>query len=305
MKSALTFTLALILGAFALFYISSQKSSELSKAHVIGIIQTASHPALDMIKESFKEQIRKDFSEDVQFIEQNGLGQMNALQMMAKSFHQQKKIELILAIGTPAIQVMAGIEKERPLVFAAVTDPSVLQVDLENGNIYGVSDAIEASDEIQTIINFFSKTERVGLLYSSAEINSQSAALKLTQAMQEKGIKVQVIAIQSVTDIPQSLESACRKCDLILSPTDHLVATSMPLIARITNAAKRPMVASDVTLCAPGLATAAYGVDYSEMGRLSAQMAFSLIQKKAPKKHILQIEPDWVVDTESYKKLLQ
>lgn len=305
MKSAFTFTLALILGAFALFFISSRKSAEFSKSHVIGILQTASHPALDMIKESFKEQLRKDFSDDVQFIEQNGLGQMSALQMMAKSFHQQKKIELILAIGTPAIQVMAGVEKEKPVVFAAVTDPSVLQIDLENSNIYGVSDAIDANAEIQAIVDAFSKIERVGLLYSSAEINSQSAALKLTQSLQEKGIQVQIITVQSVTDIPQSLESACRKCDLILSPTDHLVATSMPLIARITNAAKRPMVASDVTLCGPGLATAAYGVDYSEMGRYSAEVAFSLIQKKGPKKHVFQVEPDWVLNTENQKKLLK
>lgn len=301
MKLVLTFTLALALalGTFSWFWFSSESS----KAHVVAILQTTSNPDLDAVRQSFKEQLQKDFNENIQFIEENGLGKLDALQMMAQSFHEQKKIELILAIGTPAIQAIADIEKEKPLVFAAVTDPSVLELDLEKTHIYGVRTHIEAKDQVQAIVNSFSNINCVGLLYNPSETTSQSAALNLSTAMQEKGIEVESITVQSAADISQNLDSVCHKCDLILCPTDHLVKTSMPLITNITNTAKRPLVVSDLTLCGPNLATAAYGINYKEVGRLSSEIAFSLIQKNKPKEHVLQATPDWLLNTENYNKI--
>src|SRR5262245_6282467 len=126
----------LLLGLLA-FKKSRSKSEE---KIIIGILQTASHPALDRARIGFKEQILKNIP-SAQFIEQNGEGIASAAQSIAAAFHANDAVVAIFAIGTPAAQAIARVEKQKPIIFAAVTDPKA--AGLLNHNVSGTSDRID------------------------------------------------------------------------------------------------------------------------------------------------------------------
>lgn len=271
---------------------AATKSAQ-SHQEVIAILQTAPHPALDAVKNSFKKELENQLGQDVIFIEQNGFGQMSSLQTMAQSFHQKKNINLVLAIGTPAVQAMASVEKKRPIVFAAVTDPSILKIDLEKSQVFGISDGVEASEQIQQIKASFPSVKRIGLIFSVCEANSIGAIQKLKEAIEKQGLESIEIGLQLASEIGSILESSSSKCDLWLAPTDNLVAMSMPLISRIAQKKQLPIVTSDIMLFDQG-ATAAFGIDYNQAGVEAANLALSLLKNSKPVPHVQLMQARWV-----------
>jgi putative ABC transport system substrate-binding protein len=174
---------------------------------------------------------------------------MSSLQMMAQSIIRRSEIALTLSIGTAATQAITSIETQKPIVFAAVTDPSILKVNLDSGNVYGISDAVSAQAQMDLIRAHFPTAQKIGLIFNPSEPNSLYALKKLQEAISKLHLESFPIGIQSSSEVPAMVESAVRKCDLILAPTDNLVAMSMPLIAKITRRANIPLVASDLLLC--------------------------------------------------------
>src|SRR5690242_20351632 len=82
---------------------------------LIGILQTASHPALDATRQGFVDSI-KNTIKNVEFIIYNGEGSISQLHTMAHSFHINKNIDAIFAIATPAAQAIVHTEKEKPII---------------------------------------------------------------------------------------------------------------------------------------------------------------------------------------------
>src|SRR5579872_4912514 len=66
----------------------------------VGIIQTASHPALDAAREGFIAQLKNNIGSDVDFVVRNGEGSVNALYSIAQHFHARADINAVYAIAT-------------------------------------------------------------------------------------------------------------------------------------------------------------------------------------------------------------
>lgn len=273
MKKILFITLTLLALVAGKWYIQAGSTPCLT----IAILQTAAHPALDMAACAFKEQLQSSYKGEIRWIESQGMGQTSTLAAMAQSFHRDSRINLVFTIGTAATQVMAIAERNKPIVFAAVTDPSILHLGSQD-NVCGCSDAIDASNQITVIRTLMPQVKNIALLFNPAESNSQSAVKKLQLALQEMSIGYTMAPIQSATDIPSVVTRACESSDLLLAPADNLVATTMPLIAKIAASHQKNVIASDTLLCGPGLASAAFGIDYGRCGAGAAHLAQMLIQ---------------------------
>ena len=255
--------------------VDDTKSSKQAR-FTIGILQTASHPALDAVREGFMEELTKSTHSDVAFIVRNGEGSTANIHTIAQQFHNDQKIDAVLAIATPAAQALATVEKNKPIFIAAVTDPDSLGLMHATTNVTGTKDSIDVARVIDMLIALVPTATKVGLLYNNGEINSVFLVKQLRSELEKHTLSVIDFGISSESDLPTAVQIACMKSDVLLTPTDGMVALTISLIASLADKNKKPLIVSDNTLVSYG-ALASRGVDYKDSGKQTAQMAYQVL----------------------------
>ena len=270
----LTIIAIIAIGLTYRLYFATKKSS--SARYTIGILQTASHPALDAARDGFIGQLKLLLKNDVEFIVKNAEGNISHAHTIAQRFHADKAMSAMYAIATPAAQALATVEKEKPIFIAAVTDPQALGFIHPSTNVTGASDMINIEKEIEMLVQLLPSVKTVALLYSSAEINSVVAVKKMKLELEKKGITPIELGISNEADIPTAVITACRKADALLAPTDNAIASAMPLVASLALNHKKPLLVSHNPAVKEG-ALAARGVDYNESGKQVAKIAYTVL----------------------------
>jgi putative tryptophan/tyrosine transport system substrate-binding protein len=286
-----TILITAIAAAFAgIFIVITHVKKTITKtcAYTLGILQTASHPALDASRDGFIEELKNTLGVDVECIVQNAQGSISQAHTIAQQFHASEKYDGFFAIATPAAQAMGVLEHKRPVFIAAVTDPDALGLMHSATNVCGTKDMINVKAGIEMLTQLIPHAQTVGLLYTSGEINSVILVKQMHLELETQGLKCIDFAVSNETDMQAMVESACRKVDVILAPTDNIVASTITLIADVTRKNKKPLIVSDNMLVKYG-ALAAKGVDYKASGTQTAQIAYKvLIEGRKP--HELPIE---------------
>lgn len=251
--------------------------------YTIGILQTASHPALDATRDGFIAQIKKSAGDSIDFVIRNGQGSVDSMHTIAQQFHAKQNIDAIFTIATPATQAMASIEKEKPIIIAAVSTSPTLSSILSQPNVCGISDMIDVRKEIEAMKALLPATARtIGIIFCTAEINAVAMAQVMVTQLESVGYTPITIGITSETDIEPALLSAIRNVDALLAPTDNIVASSVELIASIAHNANKPLILSDNMLVKQG-ALMARGVDYYDSGKQAGTIALQvLLNNKKP-----------------------
>lgn len=277
--------LILLLSAGIITFFIYLKHTSISKPKTrftIGILQTASHPALDAARDGFIEELQKTIGNDISFVIRNGQGSISNIHTIAQQFHHDKNIQSIFAIATPAVQAITTIEKSKPIFIAAVTDPQTLGLVHPTTNVYGTKDMIDVAGEINLITELLPYAQTIGLLYNNGELNSITLANLMRQTIKEYNLTPIDFAVSSESDLPTAAQIAFTKADVILTPTDNMVASSITLLASLAEKNTKPLVVSDNMLVQNG-ALASRGVDYKESGKQTAQIAYQvLIDDKKP-----------------------
>jgi putative tryptophan/tyrosine transport system substrate-binding protein len=263
-----------ILGGLLIFKPHAQKSDE--AILTIGIIQTATHPALDETRESFIAQLSELLHGNVRFVIQNAEGSLPQAQSIAESFHTHKKIKAIFAIGTPAVQAASRVEKQKPIFIAAVSDPESLGIIFPGTNICGTTDRIDTDAQAELIRSMFPSAKTVAIIFNPGETNSQVMVEKMKASLANRGLHHASFGVHSENEIAQTVAAASRKADLILVPADNLIAGAMPLVSKEALKKGRPVVASDILLVKKG-ALFASGASYSDLGKKTAVMAHKVL----------------------------
>lgn len=270
-----------------------KKSVTHSHARInIAIIQTASHPALDAARNGFINSLQEKLGHDIGFTIRNGEGSINTLYAIAQQFHARQDIDAIYAIATPAAQAMASVEKEKPIIIAAVTVAPELGVNnFDQPNICGVSDMINVHAEVEAMHQLLPNIQTVGIIFSTAEINSIATSKIMFTELERVGYNPVTIGIASESDIEPAVISAFRKVDALLAPTDNTIANTVALISDLARKAEKPFIVSDNMLVTYG-PLMARGVDYYQAGLDAAHVALQLLinHKKPYELPILRAE---------------
>ena len=193
-------------------------------------------------------------------------------------------VDLIYAIATPAAQTVANLTKDIPIVGSAITDyvgaKLVKSNDVPGGNVTGTSDMNPIKDQVDLLIKLCPNAKTIGCVYTSSEVNSEIQFKAMKEYAESKGLKVEAATISNVNDIQQAAQSLVGKVDAFYLPTDNVIASSMPTLISVTEAAKKPVICGESNMVkAGGLAT--YGVDYYELGRQSGFMAADILDGKS------------------------
>ncbi len=286
-KSIVIITITLTIFTVFFLFKNSKKSTE-KALYTVGILQTASHQALDAARDGFIEGLNEQLDNKVSSIIYNAEGSISQAYTIAQRFHANKDINLFFTIATPATQAMSAVEKERPIVIAAVTDPGAMGLIYPETNVCGTNDMIDVKKEVEMLIALVPQAKTVGLLYTSGESNSIALVNVMRKELESKGLVPIDFAITNESDVQAVVESACRKVDVLLAPTDNIVASTIGFVVSLTLKCNKPLIVSDNMLVTSG-ALAARGVDYRENGKQASHIAVKLL-KGEKKPYQLPIE---------------
>ena len=270
MKKILLVTIILLAAAFAAC--GSQTNND---QITVGIIQMMEHPSLDLIRESFLEEMYALGYTDIDFDHRNGIGaDMTALTSIAQIF-VGNEVDLILAIATPAAQAAAATTDTTPVIFAASTDPVAAGL-VENlarpdANVTGTSDRICVVSIFDFALQLTPDIQTVGFVYNLGEVNSVSVINDAKALFAQLGLSYREATVTNTGEVHQAALSLVGHVDAIFTPIDNTVAAAMPTLAQIAIDANIPVfTGADSKVMDGGLATV--GIDYAILGAETARM---------------------------------
>ncbi|MFN3600073.1 MAG: ABC transporter substrate-binding protein [Dietzia sp.] len=249
-----------------------------AESYKIGINQLVQHPALDAATAGFKEA----FSEagvEVEFNEQNANGEQATALTIAQQFAADD-LDLTLAVATPAAQAMAQNIINIPLLFTAVTDPVsaelVDSMEAPGANVTGTSDAAPIDEQLELLKEIVPGAERVGIVYASGEVNSQVQVDQAEEAAGPLDLEIVTQTVTTVNEIQQAVE-ALGDVDAIYVPTDNMVVSGISSLVQVAETKQIPVIAAEEGTVEGG-AVATLGIDYTELGRQTGEMALRILR---------------------------
>jgi len=271
--------LSLVLGVTACSGSASKKDS-----YTVGICQLVQHDALDAATEGFKAALTEKLGDKVSFEEKNASGDSNACSTIVNGFVSQN-VDLILANATPALQAAASATLEIPILGTSVTEYGVA-LDIENfdgtvgGNISGTSDLAPLDEQAQMLVDLCPDAKNVGLIYCSAEPNSQYQVNVVSAELQAKGLNTQLFAFSEPNDLAAVATAACEFADVLYVPTDNTVASSAGILDGVARPAGVPVIAGEEGICA-GCGIATLSISYYDLGYQTGVMAADILTGEA------------------------
>ncbi len=248
----------------------------------IGVLQLTQHTALDSANAGFIAAL-DDAGISYEADQQNANNEQSSCQTIAEQF-VNGGVDLILAIGTPAAQACANATAEIPIVGTAITDFAesglVDSNEEPGGNITGSSDMNPVADQIALLQELVPGAETVGLLYCSAESNSEIQAEMAEEELDAAGIAHERYTVSSSNEIQSVVESMVGSVDAVYAPTDNTIAAGMTLVASTANESGLPVICGEVGMVENG-GLASVSINYEELGYRAGEMAVEILTEGA------------------------
>ena len=247
----------------------------------VGILKYVTAPALDSAEEGIVEALAKAGfvdGENIKIVYQNPEANPSTLTNAAISLVND--CDIIFAIATPAAQaVKAEIEnqgKNTPLIFTAVTDPEA--AGLTNCDfITGTNDMNPVADQVALIKDIKADAKKMGVIYSSNEVNSQVQCDLATEKAASLGMSTSTQTITSVNDITNAVNALVSDgCDAIYLPTDNVIATAVATVVNITNDAGIIVVCGEEGMIGDG-GLISYSINYKALGVMTGEMGVQVL----------------------------
>lgn len=252
----------------------------------IGVLQLMEHDALDAAYQGFVDGLAEAGYKDGDKIKidfQNAQGEQANCQTIADKFVSDK-VDLVLAIATPAAQAMANATKDIPILVTAVTDPADAKLVASNeapgGNVSGTSDMNPVEEQMKLLKKLVPNAQTVGMLYNSSEANSKLQIDMAKKVADTLGLKYADYTVSNANEIQQVCESAIGKVDAFYAPTDNVIANAMVTVSGVTEPAKIPVICGEGGMVDNG-GTATYGLSYYNLGKLTATQAVDILTGKS------------------------
>ena len=255
-------------------------SAKEEKTYTIGICQLVQHDALDAATKGFEDAITEKMGDSVKFDEQNAQGDSNTCSTIINSFVSEGA-DLILANATASLQAAAAGTSDIPILGTAVTEYGVaLGIDdfdgTVGGNISGTSDLAPLDEQADMLHELFPDAKNVGLLYCSAEPNSQYQVDTVKAALEEMGYTCEYYAFSDSNDLATVCQSAADASDVIYVPTDNTVANNTEIVNNICQPAGVPVVAGEEGIMG-GCGVATLSISYYDLGVATGKMAAKIL----------------------------
>ncbi len=261
---------------------STQESS--GATYTVGICQYAPHDALDAATQGFQDALTEAFGDAVAFELQNAAGDTPTCATIANGF-VSAGVDLILANATAPLQAAVAATSDIPILGTSVTEYGVaLGISDFNGvvgtNVSGTSDLAPLDQQAAMVQEWFPDAKTVGLLYCSAEPNSQYQVDTVQAELEKLGYTCTQYAFSDTNDMASVTQNAADNSDVIYVPTDNTCANNTGVIDNICRPAGVPIIAGEEGICG-GCGVATLSISYYDLGVTTGEMAVKILTGEA------------------------
>lgn len=249
------------------------------KKYVVGISQLVTHDALDAATEGFKAALTEKLGDKVEFLYQNAANDSAVCATIANDF-VSKKVDLIMANATPALQAAATATSDIPVLGTSVTEYGVafgisdFSGTLGN-NVSGTSDLAPLDQQAAMIKEWYPDAKTVGLLYCSGEPNSQYQVDTVQKELEKLGYTCKQYPFTDSNDVAAVCQSASDANDVMYIPTDNTCASNTGIIDNICRG-KTPIFVGEEGIC-KGCGVATLSISYYDIGYKTGEMAYEIL----------------------------
>ena len=256
-----------------------------SEAYKVGVCQLVPHVALDAATEGFKQALIDELGEEnVEFDIQVAAGDTASCAPIVNAFVADD-VDLIMANATPALQAAVAATADIPILGTSVTEYGVALA-IENfngtvgGNVSGTSDLAPLDQQAAMITEWFPEAKTVGLLYCSAEANSQYQVDTVQALLEAAGLECTQYPFADTNDMQAVTQEAASNSDVIYVPTDNAVAAATGTVDGVCQNLGVPVIAGEEGICS-GCGVATLSISYYDLGYTTGKMAAKILTGEA------------------------
>lgn len=258
---------------------STEAPAAEAPTYKVAVVQQLDHYSLDEIRTAITAQLNTlADAKGVKLVidEYNGQNDQTLLNQIGAQV-MDSKADIIIPIATQAAvsMVTAAEGTDTPIVYAAISDPESAQL-TGIPTVTGVSDALNTPFILDMMLAAQPDIKTVGLLYSNSEVNSQTPIAEAKAYLDSKGIAYVEKTGTTSGEVVEAASSLVGRVDAVFTPTDNSVMAAEAAVAEILNAAKIPHYTGADSFVVLGAFTTC-GVNYTELGTKTADMAFDIL----------------------------
>ena len=246
----------------------------------VAVIKLMDHASLDEIADAVTaelDRIAQTNNVKITYTVTSGQGDQSILRQLGDQAIADKA-DVIIPIATPAAQVAAlcAEDSQTPVVYAAVSDPAAANL---TGIPYvtGTSDALNTEFILDMMLRQNPGVQKVGLLYSLSETNSETSIREAKAYLQSRGIAfTEQTAATNDEVIAAANALIAEKADAVFTPTDNVImAAELAICESFADAGIPHYTGADSFVRSGAFATC--GVNYTDLGTRTADIAFHAI----------------------------
>ncbi len=265
-------------------------AAESGKEYKVAIVQQLDHASLDEIRVAIEAELEAKAAEKgiaIAYKDFNGQNDATVLNQIGAQVVSDG-YDAIIPIATLAATTMATATEDNqiPVIYAAISDPGEAQL-TGIANVTGTSDALNTAFILDMMLKANPDIETVGLLYSNSEANSVTPIREAKEYLDSKGIAYLEKTGNTTDEILTAASAMIGRVQAVFTPTDNVVMAAASAVAEILNEAGIPhYTGADSFVTAGAFATC--GVNYTELGTYTADMAVDILLGGAvPEYHVM------------------
>lgn len=262
------------------YYFSHPKVRDVKHVSVIQFIE---FPSLAEARQGVKDGLEKEgfiVGKNLRWSYDNSTGQMGNLAQIAKK-HVIDRPDVLVAITTPAAQVLKASGTDIPIVFVAVSDPVgaklVKSLDHTGGNITGTIDFPPILENLNLIRQIMPAAKKIGIIMNPGEPNSVTIVNAIKQLAPTVGLTLDILPALKTSDVMPVARRLAMRTDALLIPLDNTVTAVAQAVAHEAKKYGIPVFALDTAIVKEG-ALAAIGFSEYDGGVLAGQMVSRILR---------------------------
>lgn len=246
----------------------------------VAICQLLEHVALDAASEGFTDALKDLLGDNVTVDLQSAQGEQAMCSTIINNFISDD-VDLILANATLPLQTAVQATSDIPIVGTSITDyATALGITDWTGvtgvNATGTSDLAPLDEQENMLVELFPDAKTVGILFCSAEANSQYQSDVFSAELQADGITAIEFKFTDSNDLQSVVQSAVEQCDVLYVPTDNTAADNTAVIKNVCVPAGVPVIAGESGICS-GCGVATLSISYYDIGYKAGEMAYDIL----------------------------
>ena len=259
---------------------SAAASAASGESYTVGICQLVEHDALDAATQGFEDALTDQFGDRVTFDLQNAQNDTATCATICNGF-VSAGVDLILANATASLQAAQAATADIPILGTSITEYGVaLGLDdfdgTVGGNISGTSDLAPLDQQAAMILEWMPEAKTAGLLYCSAEANSQYQVDVVQSELEAAGLTVTQYPFSDSNDLSSVCQQAAADNDVLYVPTDNTVVANTGIVDGICRPMKKPVFAGEEGIC-KGCGVATLSISYYDLGYTTGEMAAKIL----------------------------